>query len=123
MQEIIGTPEQVGYQLGQLQARGELGPMVWETQLPDRPGEMRVRYLPAEPPVASRAARQPVPAQPSRWRSLAIATGAALGVLAGLILAVVLLVRWLLAHPAALILAVAGVAGVVWLAAKVRGRR
>lgn len=122
MREIIGTPEQVGYQLGRLQARGELGPMVWETHLPDRPGEMRVRYLPAEPPAAQPAAapsRRAVPSQPSRWRSLGIATGVALAILGGLAVGV----WWLWRHPAALILTAAGGAGVVWLAGKVRGRR
>jgi CHASE2 domain-containing sensor protein len=115
---FVGTRAEVTAHLAALHARGELEVMTPPAPVDGRPGLWQVRYLTARP---VRVAAPPPPARRSR-RVVATVAGAALGVLAGLGVALVLLVRWLLAHPAALILAVAGVAGVVWLAAKVRGR-
>jgi hypothetical protein len=115
---FVGTRAEVTAHLAALHARGELEVMTPPSPVEGRPGLWQVRYLTARPVRVA----APPPTGPSRRVVAAVASGA-LGVLTGLGVALVLVVRWLLAHPAALILAAAGVAGVVWLAAKVRGRR
>jgi len=119
VREVIGTPAEVGRIMAQLGARGAATAMTMPEPVPGRPGLVRVQYLPVLPPMPRTP--RPVP-RGLRPRVVAAVAGTAVGVLAGLVVAVVLLVRWLVAHPAALILVVGAAVGLVWLAAKVRRR-
>lgn len=116
---FVGTRAQVTAHLAALHAVGKLEVMTPPKPVANQPGLWKVSYVTTLPPMPR--SPRPIP-RGLRPRVVAAVAGTAVGLLGGLVVAVVLLVRWLVAHPAALILAVGAGVGLMWLAAKVRRR-